>query len=66
MEESGLFKRMPVMDAATVARIGYRALMTNKTVVIPGLSNKLLAESVRFAPRKMVRWVSMKLQERVR
>ncbi|MFQ4140898.1 SDR family oxidoreductase [Chlorogloeopsis sp. ULAP02] len=42
------------MDAETVAKIGYHGLMSNKTVVIPGLKNKLLAEAVRFIPRKMV------------
>jgi hypothetical protein len=43
MEDSKLFSGK-VMDAQTVARIGYRGLMTNKTVVIPGLRNKLLVE----------------------
>jgi uncharacterized protein len=42
------------MDAETVAKISYRGLMANKTVVVPGVKNKLLAEAVRFTPRKMV------------
>jgi short-subunit dehydrogenase len=41
MEDSKLFSGKS-MDAQTVARIGYRGLMTNKTVVIPGLRNKIL------------------------
>ena len=64
MEDSRLFRGNKVADAATVARIGYRGLMTNKTVVIPGLRNKLLAESVRFIPRKVAARVAKIMQER--
>lgn len=64
MEDSRLFRGRKVADAATVARIGYRGLMTNKTVVIPGLRNKVLAESVRFVPRKVVTRVAGNMQER--
>jgi short-subunit dehydrogenase len=50
------------MDAKTVAADGYRALMEGKTVAISGFRNWLVAESVRFAPRKLVtaisRWVA--------
>ena len=50
------------MDAQTVAADGYRALMSGKTLAISGFKNWLVAESVRFAPRKMVtalsRWVA--------
>ncbi|MDF5734830.1 MULTISPECIES: SDR family NAD(P)-dependent oxidoreductase [unclassified Nostoc] len=45
-------KRM--MDTKTVARIGYQGLMTNKIVVVPGMRNKILTESVRFTPRNLV------------
>ncbi len=54
MEESKLVTSQKVMDAETVAKISYRGLMANKTVVVPGVKNKLLAEAVRFTPRKMV------------
>ncbi len=64
MEDSKLFSG-EVMDAQTVARIAYRGLMTNKTVVIPGLRNKILVESVRIFPRKIVTRVVRNLQERV-
>ena len=61
-EDSRLFKRLMPMDAKRVAADGYRALMEEKTLAISGLRNWLLAESVRFAPRKMVtaisRWVA--------
>jgi short-subunit dehydrogenase len=51
------------MDARTVAEDGYRALMVGKPVVISGFRNWLVAQSVRFAPRRMVTAVSRKLQE---
>ncbi|MDZ8056214.1 MAG: SDR family NAD(P)-dependent oxidoreductase [Aulosira sp. ZfuVER01] len=52
-----------MMDAKTVAKIGYRALMEGKTVAIPGLKNKLLAEIVRFTPRKLVTKIVKNMQE---
>ncbi len=64
-EGSRLFKQIGAMDAETVARDGYRGLMKGKTVVISGTPNWLLAESVRFAPRKMVTAVSRWIAEKV-
>jgi uncharacterized protein len=61
-DKTRLFKSLRPMDAKTVARVGYRGLLKGKTLVIPGLRNWLVAESVRFSPRKLVtaisRWVS--------
>ncbi|MGB9198177.1 MAG: SDR family oxidoreductase [Terriglobales bacterium] len=51
------------MDARTVAEDGYRALMAGKPVVISGFKNWLVAQSVRFAPRRMVTAIARKLQE---
>lgn len=64
MEDSKLVSGRKIMDAATVARAGYRALMAGKTVVIPGIRNKLLVETVRFSPRNMVTRVVRNMQER--
>jgi len=65
-DRSRLFAQLRPMDAKTVARSGYRGLMKGKTLVIPGVRNWLTAESVRFAPRKMVtalsRWISEKVE----
>jgi short-subunit dehydrogenase len=61
-----LFKKIGGMNAEAVARDGYRGLMEGKTLVISGMQNWLVAESVRFAPRKMVtaisRWISEKVE----
>jgi short-subunit dehydrogenase len=64
MEDSKLFSGQ-IMDAQTVARIGYRGLMTNKTIVIPGLRNKILVELVRFSPREMVPRVVRNMQKSI-
>jgi uncharacterized protein len=66
MENSRLFKKIGAMDVKTVARDGYRGMMKGRTLVFSGFQNWLTAESVRFAPRKMVtavsRWVAEKVE----
>ncbi len=57
MESSRLF-RLGAMSAAKVARIGYAALRRGKVVTVTGLRYKLLAQSVRLAPRALVRKVA--------
>jgi short-subunit dehydrogenase len=51
------------MDAQTVARVGYRALMDGKTLVTPGLRNRILGFSVRLAPRRMVTGITRRMNE---
>jgi short-subunit dehydrogenase len=51
------------MDARTVAEDGYRALLAGKPVVISGFKNWLLAQSVRFSPRRLVTAIARKTQE---
>jgi len=55
--------KMGSMDARTVAEDGYRGLMAGKPVVISGLKNWLVAQSVRFSPRKLVTAIARKTQE---
>jgi len=43
-----------MMDAATVAEAGYIALKKGKVIATPGLKGKLLAISVRIAPKNML------------
>jgi uncharacterized protein len=63
MADSKLVKGQKMMDAQTVAQIGYDALMRGKTIVIPGLLNKILAKSVRFVPRNLVTKIVRTMQE---
>lgn len=62
IEGNKLFKA-GVMDAPSVARIAYKALMKDRSVVIPGFRNRLLAASVRFFPRDLVTFLSRKAVE---
>ncbi|MGH9499375.1 MAG: SDR family NAD(P)-dependent oxidoreductase [Terriglobales bacterium] len=64
-ENTLLFRALRPMAAKTVAGDGYRGLMAGKTLVISGLRNWLLAESLRISPRKLVTAVSRRLLDRV-
>jgi hypothetical protein len=61
-DKTRLFQKFGPMNVKTVAAQGYRGLMKGKTLVIAGTKNWLIAESVRFAPRKAVtaisRWIT--------
>ena len=63
MENSRLFK-LGAMRSMDVARAGYEGMMRGKTMVIPGFLNKLLAQSVRISPRKLVTAISRNVQEK--
>jgi hypothetical protein len=63
MERSGLFKVLSVMDAATVARQGYAGMKAGRTLVIPGLLNKLTAQAIRFTPRRVAPKVVRAMQD---
>jgi len=43
-------KRLPISTAKQVAEAGFKGLMRGKTVIIPGVINKIGAISSRFAP----------------
>jgi uncharacterized protein len=64
VEKTLLFRPWKVMDAETVARIGYRGMMKGKAVVIPGWLNKWMVLSIRFGPRGFVRRISRSLQDK--
>lgn len=64
-ENTILFRRLRPMSAKTVARDGYRGLMAGKTLVISGFRNWLIAESIRFSPRKLVTAMSRKILDKV-
>jgi short-subunit dehydrogenase len=52
------------MDSAAVARQGYEGMMRGARIVIPGLRNRLAAQALRFAPRRVVTQIARSLQER--
>ena len=52
-----------VMSAEKVAKIGYKHFQREKRVIIPGILNKVLAQGVRFAPRRFTTAVARFLQE---
>jgi hypothetical protein len=61
--KSKLFQKGGVMEADPVARAGLRGLFKGKVVVIPGLQNKLMIQSLRIAPRALVRRITRGLQQ---
>lgn len=62
VETLKLFNGNNVMDARTVAQMGYQGLMANKTLVIPGLRNRLLATLVRLVPRQIIPGIIRQIQ----
>lgn len=44
-----------VLEASKVAWAGYQGLRRGKTLVVPGLRNKLVTTAVRFVPRSVLR-----------
>lgn len=54
MHASALVKGKKLPSSDEVAAVGYKAMKRGRRVVIPGLMNWLMAQSVRFTPRRMV------------
>jgi hypothetical protein len=64
LRESKLFTTLGVMSAADVAREGYDGMMAGRTLVVPGLGNKLGVQALRVTPRTMAARVVRRIQER--
>lgn len=64
METSRLFKLFKPATPADVARAGYEGMKHGRRVVIPGMRNKLMAQSVRVSPRRLVTMIVRKMQEK--
>ena len=62
MEGSRLVRGRKLPSAASVAAFGVAAMNRGDVVAIPGVRNKLLASSVRFTPRAVVRRMVHQLQ----
>jgi short-subunit dehydrogenase len=54
MHDTRLVNVTKLMTAAEVARAGYDGMMAGRRVVVPGLLNKIGAQSVRLMPRRLV------------
>jgi uncharacterized protein len=61
MASTRLF-RWGVMDAGSVARAGHDGVRRGKTLVVPGLQNRIMAFSVRLSPRVLVTRIAAFLQ----
>jgi uncharacterized protein len=65
LQESKLFQS-GVMNVKEVVEVGFHGLLSKETIIIPGMKNKLLANSVRFMPRKMVTRIVRNVQGRIK
>src|SRR3954454_19879646 len=63
MTSSRLFNVAKPMSSAEVARVWDRGLKRGRRVVIPDIKNKLLTQSFRISPRRVVTTIVRKLQE---
>jgi hypothetical protein len=60
-EHSPLMRTPGVKSAEVVARAAYDGMVRGRRIVIPGSANKLGAQSIRFAPRRVVTKVVRRL-----
>lgn len=64
MKDSKLVKGKKLPTSQDVAEYGYKALMNAKVVAVHGLMNKIMAQSVRYTPRVVVRSLVRAMSER--
>lgn len=62
LHESKLVRGRTLPTSAEVAASGYRAMTRGDVVHVPGMRNKLLASSIRFTPRPLVRRLVHRVQ----
>jgi hypothetical protein len=62
VEKTGMLARLRPMPAETVARIGYRGLMSGRRLVVPGWGNRLSIFGLRFSPRSFTVGAVRRLQ----
>lgn len=63
MAEAPMFKKLHVMDAASVAKIGYDAMLRGKAIAVTGWANKLSALLTRLAPKTFTAKIARAAQE---
>lgn len=65
MERSNLVADKTILDAASVAKTGYTAMLRGRRVVIPGWQGKLFVFAERFASRRFVTRMVRRMQKSV-
>jgi short-subunit dehydrogenase len=65
MERSSLVADKTILDAASVAKTGYTAMLSGRRIVIPGLQGKLFVFAERFATRKFITRMVSRIQKPV-
>ena len=63
MEKSRLVNERMLAKADDVAKYGVKAMNKGDVVAVPGFMNKVVATSVRFSPRPVVRRLVHKIQD---
>jgi uncharacterized protein len=63
VEKTALFTGPLVMDAAAVARAGYRGMLRGQRLVIPGIANNVLVQALRVSPRRLATAIIRRIQE---
>lgn len=64
IRDTKLVKSPLTLPADEVARIGYEGLMKGKRLIIAGTGNKIMVQSQRFAPRRLVTKISAALAKK--
>lgn len=63
LESSGLFKNLKTSTAKSVALFGYRMLMKNKAIAVPGATNKCIVWAAKLLPRRFIRNMAYRIQK---
>lgn len=66
LEESKLVKGKKLPSSLEVAEYGYKAMMNGEIVAIHGTMNWLMAQSIRFTPRKLATTIVRAMSEKAR
>ncbi len=65
LENSKLFaQKSAIMDSTTVALAGFHGALAGKTIVIPGMRNRIMAKGVSLIPRSWVTGMVRRIQGR--
>ena len=63
LESSGLFKNLKITTAESVALFGYRMLIKNKLIAVPGATNKFIVWAAKLLPRRFMRNMAYRIQK---